>query len=106
MTAADDSGSAVTVGEETPAEAVQGLSPLRVLVVAVVGAVLLGGAAFAASTVVHSDEPIVRTMCVDSTCTYPMSAEGASATPPPAAHKQRSAPERLVQKVLYFCHIR
>jgi len=101
-----DDARPTSADDATPDEAAQGLSPLRVLVIAAVGAVLLGGAAFAASTVVHSDEPIVRTMCVDSTCTYPMSAEGASATPPPAAHKQRSAPERLVQKVLYFCHIR
>jgi hypothetical protein len=42
-------------------------------------------------------------MCVDSTCTYAMSASGGTA--PPVPHHSRSAPERFVRKVLYFCHL-
>jgi len=76
-----------------------------VLVIAFVGALLVGFAAFAANSVVQSDQPIARTMCLDTTCTYPMSADGATAHPAPPKHA-KSAPERLVRKVLYFCHIR
>lgn len=82
-----------------------GAGLVRVLVIAGVGALLVGFAAFAANSVVQSEQPIARTMCMDTTCTYPMSVDGATAHPPqPKQH--RSAPERLVRKVLYFCHIR
>jgi hypothetical protein len=82
-----------------------GASFARVLLIAVVGALLVGFAAFAANSVVQSDQPVARTMCMDTTCTYPMSVDGATAHPPQPKHA-RSAPERLVRKVLYICHIR
>ncbi len=77
----------------------------RVLLIAGVGALLVGFAAFAANSVVQSDQPVARTMCMDTTCTYPMSVDGATAHPP-QPKRSRSAPERLVRKILYICHIR
>ncbi|HLZ69475.1 MAG TPA: hypothetical protein VKV26_06125 [Dehalococcoidia bacterium] len=77
----------------------------RVLVIAGVGALLVGFAAFAANSVVQSDQPIVRTMCMDTSCSQPMSVDGATAHPAAPKHA-KSAPERLVQKILYICHIR
>lgn len=82
-----------------------GAGIVRVLLIAGVGALLVGFAAFAANSVVKSEQPIARTMCMDTTCTYPMSVDGATAHPPPPKHT-RSAPERLVRKILYICHIR
>jgi len=92
------------VGATQPRKA-GGASFLRVLLIAGVGALLVGFAAFAANSVVQSNQPVARTMCMDTTCTYPMSVDGATAHPPQPKHS-RSAPERLVRKVLYICHIR
>jgi hypothetical protein len=78
-----------------------------VLLVAGVGALLMGFAAFGASAMIAPDAPVPQTMCLDSTCTFAMSADSGGSLPsPPAPHKSRSAPERLARKVLYWCHIR
>jgi hypothetical protein len=79
-------------------------SVVRVLLVAGTGVLLLGFAGYAVSVAMTPDQPLVHTMCLDSTCTYAMSADGAMVTPVP--HRSRSAPERFVRKVLYICHIR
>jgi len=77
----------------------------RVLLMAAIGAVLVGFAGFTASIALTPDAPVPNAMCLDSTCTYAISAEGGPA-PQPAPHPSRSAPERFIRKVLYICHIR
>jgi hypothetical protein len=92
-------------GVPAPPRRAGGASFIRVLLIAGVGALLVGFAAFAANSAVQSDQPVARTMCMDTTCTYPMSVDGATAHPP-QPKRSRSAPERLVRKILYICHIR
>jgi len=77
---------------------------VRVLLVACVGALLVGFAGYTASIALTPDAQLPHTMCVDSTCTYAMSATGGVPVRPAQQHR-RSAPERLVRKVLFFCHL-
>jgi hypothetical protein len=86
-----------------PVAAVRRSGAVRVALVAIVGALLVGCAGFAASLVLTPDAPLPQTMCVDSTCTYAMSAGGAPVQP--VRQHSRSAPERFVRKVLYICHL-
>jgi hypothetical protein len=95
-----------TAPEIVSEAAADGAGPLRVLALAAIGCILIGSVAFGASTVVHSSEPVVHTMCADSTCTYAASAVGATPDQPARPHRSRSAPERFARSVLYFCHVR
>jgi hypothetical protein len=76
---------------------------VRVLGTAAAGVVLIGSAMFGVSSMVHRPIPAAASMCVDSTCTYAMSAAVPQAAKPHPVH--RSAPERLFRKVLYICHL-
>lgn len=89
----------------------QGAGLARVLLVALAGALLIGLAGFAASTVISPDKPVVSTMCVDSSCSFAMSGDTSmpsnsmAATPRPATQR-RSPPARLVDRVLRLVHLR
>lgn len=78
---------------------------VRVLIIAGIGAILIGAAGYTASVALTPDAPVPYTMCLDSNCTYAVSADGGPA-PQPVRHQSHAAPERFVRKLLYICHIR
>lgn len=91
----------------------RGSGPVRILLFAIMGALLIGLAGFTASVALTPDKPVVQTMCLDSNCTFAMSADNSMSMPVstdrqlrPASPKHRSAPERLVNEVLHICHLR
>jgi|GEM_PF-5834206 len=70
----------------------RGHGPLFVLASTMVGVALTGFAAFAVQTALHPAQPVVETMCLDSSCTYgrsadlmPMSAAAKPAATPAAS---------------------
>lgn len=92
----------------------RGRGPMRIIALAVVGALLIGLAGFTASVALTPDQPVAGTMCLDSGCNFAMSAgtsmsmsSGATtggAQPARPAH--RSAPARLVIRLLHLGHLR
>ena len=90
----------------------RGNGPVRVLVLGVVGALVIGAGGYVVSVAVDSQpwvDQAAQTMCVDSNCTFAMSAGAPQAgeqQPAVQSTRHHSAPERLVHNVLYFCRIR
>lgn len=88
----------------------RGNGPLRVLLLGLVGALLIGSAGYVVSVALETDPPIGAAMCVDSSCTFAMSAGempmGADRAPMQHRNKHRSAPERFVRDVLSSLHLR
>ncbi len=87
----------------------RGSGPVRVLVLGVDGALLIGSAGFVVSVAMDPQSGLPQTMCVDSSCTYAMSADmsmsqSSMARPRPQPH-HASAPERLVRDLLSVVHI-
>lgn len=62
-------------GGTSTAPVQRGHGPLFVLTSAAVGVALTGFAAFAVQVALHPTQPVVETMCLDSSCTYGRSAD-------------------------------
>jgi len=87
----------------------EGPGPARVLLFALVGALIVGTAGFGVSAVVSPDQAVVQTMCVDSGCTSAMSAgdkASMSTESPKPAHHHRSLLQRGVSGIKDMLHLR
>ncbi len=100
-------GGALSAGP--PHTGSSGPGPVRVLLLGLVAAMVIGSTGYAVSVALDPEPGFSQTMCVDSTCTYAMSAGmpmagHMSQRPTPA--KKPSGPERLVRNALSFLHLR
>lgn len=114
MSATDTGISSPEAACPAPAGSVphQERSVARVLVLALVGALLIGSAGYVLSVALDPDPGFSQTMCVDSGCTFAMSAGMPMTAPdgrqvmPQKQSIRHSGPDRLVRDALSFLHIR
>lgn len=93
----------------SPSAGTPGHGPVRVLVLGLVAALLIGCAGYVVSVALDPEPGFSQTMCVDSTCTYAMSAGmpmAGSESQHVAPAKKRSGPEQFVRDALSYLHIR